>query len=344
MTQAPPKSLAYFLLFLCGIIVVIAIVGAITRLTQSGLSIMDWDFFKLFWSWPSAEEIDRYYVDYVENVPQYLVTNFTREEFVPAVFWEWFHRNIGKTAGVIAIIGTIYFFATRQVPSNFRWAVLAIAPLLGLQGVIGIFMVWSGYNTQEDVSHYRLALHLGTAFFAFGFYLWTALRILVPSPQESIPVRPWAWAFGALVITMVFGAYTAGLNAGPISHTWPNFNAGSFLPTAGQCADVSRGSLTYWIDSKCGVHFIHRHIAMIAAAVVVFASLRTFFPGGGRVATKRGRVIAYHGIAIVLAQVVLGIYLVIAGVPMGPAVAHQLGALAMLTIAVCALYFRRRAY
>ena len=301
---------------------------------------MDWDFFNLFWRWPSGIEIDRYYDEYRLKVPQYSVTNFTREEFVPAVFWEWFHRNIGKTAGVIAILGTLYFFARRQVPASFRWSILAIAPLLGLQGVIGIFMVWSGYHTVEDVSHYRLALHLGTAFFAFGFYLWTALRILVPIPKGTIPLQPWAWAFGALVITMIFGAYTAGLNAGPVSHTWPNFNTGSFLPTEGQCTSSSRASLTYWLDSKCGVHFLHRHLAMIAAALVMFAAIFTLLPYREKRPTRHARMIASYAIIILIAQIILGIYLVIAGVPMAPAVAHQVGALALLTITIFALYFR----
>ena len=225
---------------------------------------------------------------------------------------------------MIAILGTLYFFARRQVPAGFRWPIFGHCPLLGLQGVIGIFMVWSGYNTAEDVSHYRLALHLGTAFFCLRIFLvdgFAYSRAPTAGPNAYAPLGLGLWRVGA---DNGIWAYTAGLNAGPISHTWPNFTADSFLPAQGQCSDFSRASLTYWLDSKW-VHFVHRHVAMIAAGFVIFAALSTLRQQHTGRAGRQARLIAYAGIFFVLAQVALGIYLVVAGVPMAQPCCIRLG-------------------
>lgn len=328
---------------MCGWIIGTAMIGAITRLTDSGLSIMDWAAGE-FW-WPSAEQITDYYLLY-QKTPESQITAFTREEFTPRFFLEWFHRNWGRALGVIALAGLIYYAARRQIPRSVAPVVIAAPWLIGFQGFLGWFMVYSGFETHMGVDHYRLALHLGGAIVALGLFYWTALKILYPAPRWNIPARPWAWAFSGLLITLLFGAFTAGLNAAEASSSWPNFHPGQFLP-AGLCDGAqSPWRPACWVNSQRGVHFVHRNIALIAAGLLIFASIRTLMIS--RSSPAKG--VAVAGIGLVITQMTLGIWLVVAGGLFGDptlgkytlAVLHQLVALALFLTTLTALYGRAR--
>ena len=337
-----PKSLAYWFLLLCFWIVGTAVIGAITRLTDSGLSMMNWDAME-FW-WPSPARITEYYLLYQET-PESQVTQFTRREFVPRFFWEWFHRNWGRALGLIALFGLMYFAVRRQIPKAVLPATLAAPFLIAFQGVLGWFMVSSGFANDMGVSHFRLALHLGGAFVAFGIFYWTALNLLLPQAGWRIPVRPWAWASVALFPTLVFGAFTAGLNAADVSSSWPHFLPGRFLPP-GLCDGAAPWRSACWVNSPRGVHFVHRNLALIAAGLILLASFWTWVRAAGVAA----RWIAVLGGLTVLVQTFLGIWIVVAGglianptaAKQTVAVLHQIGAFALLTVTLTAIYGRPR--
>ena len=333
--------MAYWLLLMCVWIIGTAVIGAITRLTDSGLSMMNWDAVE-FW-WPSTARITEYYILYQET-PESQITAFTREEFVPRFFWEWFHRNWGRALGLIALFGLIYYAARRQMPRSVAPVVIAAPFLIAFQGFLGWFMVYSGFENDMGVSHYRLALHLGGAFVALGLFYWTALKILLPNPDWEIPRQPWVWAFGGLCLTLVFGAFTAGLNAADVSSSWPNFLPGQFLPN-GLCDGEAAWRFGCWINSPRGVHFVHRNVALIASALVVFAAFQTFMVSGSG-AARALSLLAGLG---VLTQVFLGVWIVVTGglisdptaAKQTVAVLHQLGALLLYLIAVTALFGRK---
>lgn len=343
MTNTPPKALAYWFLLMCLWIVGTAVIGAITRLTDSGLSMMNWDAVE-FW-WPSAARITEYYILYQET-PESQITQFTRQEFVPRFFWEWFHRNWGRALGLIALFGLIYFAARRQIPGGILPIAIAAPFLIAFQGFLGWFMVYSGFANDMGVSHYRLALHLGGAFVAFGLFYWAALKILVPHVDWGVPPNPWTWVSIFLFLTLLFGAFTAGLNAADVSSSWPNFFPGQFLPN-GLCDGTEPWRFSCWINSPRGVHFVHRNVAMIAADLVLLACAWTWIRCKGTAA----RTIAMAGLITVLLQVFLGIWIVVTGglianptaTKQTIAVLHQVGALALLTVTLTALYGRPRA-
>lgn len=333
--------MAYWLLLMCFWIIGTALIGAVTRLTDSGLSMMSWDAVE-FW-WPSAARITEYYSLYQET-PESAITAFTRDEFVPRFFWEWFHRNWGRALGLIALFGLIYFAARRHITWSVGPVVIAAPFLIAFQGVLGWYMVYSGFDTDMGVSHIRLSLHLGGAFVAFGLFYWTALKILVLNSDWGIPKQPWVWAFGVLCLTLLFGAFTAGLNAADVSNSWPNFYPGQFAPN-GLCDGEAAWRAWCWFNSPRGVHFVHRNLAMVAALLIIFASIQTLRTADNR----RARVIAAHGIAFVLIQVVLGIWLVVTGGLISDptaakqtiAVFHQLGSLLLFSVCLTALFGRR---
>ena len=342
MTNTPPKALASWFLLMCVWIVGTAIIGAITRLTDSGLSMMNWDAVE-FW-WPSAARITEYYILYQET-PESQVTQFSRQEFVPRFFWEWFHRNWGRALGIIAVIGLIYFWSRRQIPNGILPIAIAAPFLIAFQGFLGWFMVYSGFANDMGVSHFRLALHLGGAFVAFGLFYWAALKVLVPQVGWDVPLMPWAWASVFLFLTLLFGAFTAGLNAADVSSTWPNFLPSQFLPNS-LCDGSDPWRAACWINSQRGVHFIHRNVALIAAGLVIIASVWTWLRGSGKAAQS----IAMLGILVVLFQVFLGVWIVVTGglianptaSKQAVAVLHQVGALALLTLTLTAIYGRPR--
>ncbi len=342
MIRTVPKSMAYWLLLMCVWIIGTAIIGAITRLTDSGLSMMTWDAVELWW--PSSERIDQYFSLYQET-PESSITAFTREEFVPRFFWEWFHRNWGRFLGLLSIGGLLYYGFRRRLTRTVAPVVVAGPFLIGFQGFLGWFMVYSGFENDMGVSHYRLALHLGGAFLAYGLFYWTALRILEPNPDWKIPLNPWVWASGFLALTLVYGAFTAGLNAADASSSWPNFHADRFFPRA-LCDGESPWALGCWVNSKWGVHFVHRTVAIFATGFLVIAAVRTL----ARQPSKFGKIVAWGGLAIVTTQFIMGIWIVtMPGSIMNPAPAklalavfHQFGGLTLFTIALTAIYGRPR--
>jgi heme a synthase len=316
MTRANPLLLARWLLFVACMVVAIVIVGGITRLTESGLSITEWK--PISGALPPtsdaawAEAFAKY-----KTIPEYTQINkgMSLEDFKFIFFWEWVHRQLGRVIGLALALPFFWFWLRKQIPTGYAPRLFALVALVGLQGAIGWWMVSSGLETRTDVSHYRLAAHLLTALFLLAGLVWTALdlRALASNPAAR-PAR--LTGFGAVVgvilfIQLLFGAYTAGLNAGQVSNTWPLMN--DHLVPEG--IDWSSGALFAVTNDPFLIHFIHRWWAWVAVIALVLLARRVKATG------ERAPSIAIHSAFGLM--ILLGIATVLSGVNIVLAVLHQ---------------------
>lgn len=326
-STARPALLAKWLFFVAALVFMIVVVGGITRLTESGLSITEWQpvsgtlppMSDAAW----AEAFAKY-----QTTPEYQIINkgMSLAAFKFIFFWEWVHRLLGRVIGLALVLPLIGFAAKKWIPAGYGLRLFALAALVGLQGAIGWWMVASGLETRTDVSHYRLAAHLLTALFLFAGLIWTALDLRML--ERSASTRPAKLAgFGIIValvlfIQMLFGAYTAGLNAGQVSNTWPLMN-GHVVPEG---IDWQGGVWRAITNDPFLIHFIHRWWAWVAVAAFVLLARRLKRIGA------RPASITLH--AAFGTQILLGIATVMTGVSLPVAVIHQaVGALVVAATA-----------
>ncbi len=259
------RAIALWLLFCCGMVFAMAVIGAITRLTESGLSMVEWK--PLIGMLPplSEAEWNRVFGLY-QATPEYRYINagMSLDEFKHIFFWEWFHRLWGQLIGFAFLLPFLWFWATKRIPKGLMPKLLGLFLLGGLQGGIGWFMVVSGLVDRPSVSHYRLALHLGVAFTIFGLMLWVALGLLDPKPESgrsgAAPAlrRHAGLALGLVAVTVAWGAFVAGLDAGMIYNTWP-LMGGHLVPEDMWFLDPA--ALNF-VENHAGVQFTHRWLAI----------------------------------------------------------------------------------
>jgi heme a synthase len=268
-----PNAIANWLLTVAILVFTMVVVGGITRLTESGLSITEWKpvsgalppLSDAAW----AAEFAKY-----QATPEYQEINkgMSLAAFKFIYFWEWVHRLLGRVIGLAFALPLLWFAVRRAIPKGYGWRLFALLALGGLQGTIGWWMVKSGLSERTDVSHYRLAVHLLTALFILGGLVWTALdlKALAQNPAAK-PARMTGLGMGVfavLFVQLLFGAYTAGLNAGQIASTWPLMN-GHFIPEG---IGYAGGWLATLTNDPFLIHFIHRWWAwVVVGALVVLA-------------------------------------------------------------------------
>lgn len=303
-----------------------AIIGAITRLKESGLSMVEWR--PLLGALPplSTEEWQRVFSIYQES-PEYLKKNMgmSLEEFKGIFFWEWFHRLWGRLIGLVFMLPLIWFWIKKQIPQGYGLKFLGLLILGGLQGVMGWYMVKSGLVDRPSVSHYRLAAHLGLAFLIFALLAKTALSLSpksIPSallPKASPNAALATLCFILTSITIIWGAFTAGLDAGLIYNSFP-LMGGHFFPS-----DAGALSPFYmnFIESHAGVQFFHRWVAVTTALCVLVYAWQTRY--------------ALLGFLIFM-QIGLGIGTLLSNVHLHTATAHQGGAFLVLLGLVLSLH------
>ena len=311
-------ALARWLLAVSVLIVAIVIVGGITRLTESGLSITEWK--PVTGAIPPLNE-GQWQAEFeaYKQIPEYIRVNgpagMTLADYKFIYFWEWLHRLLGRMIGLAFAVPLAWFWIKGAIPQGYKPRLLALLALGGMQGVFGWYMVRSGLSGQmTDVSHFWLSIHLLTALFTLAGLVWTALDLrLLHREPASRPARltGLAAAIGAvLFIQLLFGAWVAGLNAGLASDTWPLMQ-GRFFP------EISSGGgiLRALAHDPFLIHWVHRWWAWIAvAALVVLARL-------ARRAGHRPASIAIHSAFGI--QIILGIATVMTGVALWLAVLHQ---------------------
>jgi cytochrome c oxidase assembly protein subunit 15 len=230
-------------------------------------------------------------------------------------FWEWIHRQLGRLIGLAFALPFAWFLVRRAVPKGYAIRLSAILALIGMQGALGWWMVSSGLVARTDVSHYRLATHLLTALLILAGLVWTALDLLALSRNPAAkPARLTSFGLivgGVLFVQLLFGAYTAGLNAGQVANTWPLMND-HLLPEG---IDWSQGALNALTNDPYLIHFIHRWWAWVAVVALILLARRV------KAAGVRPAAIAIHSAFGVM--ILLGIATVLSGVHISVAVLHQ---------------------
>jgi cytochrome c oxidase assembly protein subunit 15 len=329
-TGAPgARPVAIWLLVCCAMIFAMVVIGGITRLTWSGLSITEWQPVTGILPPLSATqwqgEFDKY-----QQTSQYKLLNagMSLADFKTIYLWEYVHRLWGRVIGFVYALPFLYFLVRGRIPRRLAWPLAGIFALGACQGALGWYMVKSGLADRIEVSQYRLTAHLALALLIYAATLWTALGLL-RAPDEEAPrwVRRASNAVLALIgLTIVAGGFTAGLNAGLVYNTFP-LMGGSFVPA--EYAELVP-FVRNWFENVAAVQFDHRILAMTTAATILF-----LWFVAGRAALPRPARIALHALlAAVALQFALGLSTLLLVAPIPLAAAHQAGAVILLTAAV----------
>lgn len=331
MSSTHYKPVAAWLFIVAAMVFSMIVLGGITRLTQSGLSMVNWHPVT-GWLPPLGQvEWDAVFAAYRKS-PEYLKVNqdMTLAGF-KAIFWfEFAHRLLGRLIGVAFFVPMVVFGLKGWVGRRLAPKLIALFILGGLQGGLGWYMVKSGLIDQPDVSQYRLAAHLGLALVILAAMLWVAMGLIEPEPSRTVPdkrLKRGVWGLLALIaVTAISGAFVAGLDAGHAYNTFPLMD-GALVPEG--LFDLSPFYLNFF-ESILTVQFDHRLLAMTTfAAIMVFwwrAGKSRLTPAQGLAA----KVLA----AVAVVQVGLGISTLVLVVPVALAVLHQTGALALLCVGV----------
>ena len=330
VSLARPRAVANWLFFVAGLIFVMVIVGGITRLTESGLSITQWK--PVSGAIPPLTEADwlKEFALY-RQTPEYQQINrgMSLAEFKFIFFWEYIHRLLGRVIGFAFLLPLVWFAWKRAIPSGYGKRLTILFVLGGLQGAIGWWMVASGLVDRTDVTHVRLAVHLLIALLIFGAIFWTALDLLSPGAQRQRMPTFAIWALCVLALQLLFGAYVAGLNAGYAFNTWP-LMGDELYPAA---APWLEPALRNFVDNPITVQFVHRWLAFGVLAMAIVLAVRAKRAGG-----RRESLFLHAAVGV---QIVLGIATLLTGVHLHVAVAHQ--GMAVLVIAAFLLAAHRLA-
>jgi cytochrome c oxidase assembly protein subunit 15 len=335
---------AGWLLAVCAMIGVMIVLGGVTRLTGSGLSIMEWAPLRGALPPMSEPEWQRLF-DLYRRIPQYALVNegFGIEGF-KRIFWlEWAHRLWGRLIGVVFLLPLVAFWATGRIERRLRPRLAAIFLLGGLQGAVGWFMVASGFFPDTTaVSPYRLVIHLVLALVLFAAIFWTALGILRPVGRAGA-VAPWLRtlamaAAGAVGLTIVAGGFVAGIHAGLDYNTFPLMD-GRLVPEGyAALSPLPRN----WTENVAAVQFDHRLLATLTAILTLGTAVSGFGTRArtGSVPGLRAALLALA--AAVGVQYCLGVATLLAVVPPALAAAHQAVAVLALAAALATLHALRR--
>lgn len=318
---ARPLALARWLEAVAALVVLIVLVGGITRLTESGLSITHWSVVTGILpplteaGWLAEYELYKQTGEYkFESGP----AGMDLDKFKFIYFWEWFHRILGRVIGLAFLLPMVWFWVRETIPEGYKPRLLAMFALICGQGALGWYMVNSGVGTDlTDVSHFRLSAHLLTALFLLAGLVWTS-RDLRSGTTAKFTV-PSAIITGVLFIQLLLGAWVAGLNAGHAAYDWPLMN-GKLVPDF----DFSSGVLTTLTNDPFLLHWLHRWWAWIAVAALVYLARRV------RKADRAASIAVHSAFGV---MVILGITTVLTEVELWVAAAHQLtGALLVASV------------
>ncbi|WP_338407696.1 COX15/CtaA family protein [uncultured Flavobacterium sp.] len=331
------KSVIIWLLSGCFLVFVMVVVGGITRLTNSGLSMTDWhlvtDTFPPLTEAKWQETFEQY-----KQFPEYQKINihndFTLSDYKYIYFWEWFHRLIGRVLGFVFIIPFVYFLIKKKIDKNTLNKCYILLGMGAMQGFLGWFMVRSGLIDNPDVSHFRLSLHLTFAFITFAYTLWVALDLIYPDSNSLIiPLRNLARiALAFLLLQIIYGGFVAGLNAGLIHNHWPLMSDGQFFH---ESVILEKNSwLQRLTEGKSGVQFVHRTLAYFVVALLLLLA----FKSQKFDLTKNQKFGINALVTIVFLQFALGVFTLLYSVPLWLGLTHQMVAFFLLTAMIYTLH------
>lgn len=323
-TSVRPLAIARWLFAVAGLVFIMVVIGGITRLTESGLSITEWK--PVTGAIPPLSEAD-WQAEFAKykNSSQYVLMNAGMDlaAFKWIYFWEFFHRLFGRVIGLAFLLPLLWFGVRRAIPSRLIGRLVLLLFLGGMQGLIGWLMVKSGLVDRVNVQPVMLAAHLTMALLLLSALIWTALDCLEINRGATAPLArmtPFALLTGAvLFFQIIWGALTAGMRAGQVSNTWPLMND-YFVPEG---IEWAKGALYAATHDPFLVHFIHRWWAWVVVGVLIVLARKLKAQGARRVA------IAVH--SSFGTQILLGIATVMTGVNIVFAVLHQaVGALVVI--------------
>ena len=325
-------QLKIWLLILLSLIILIILVGGLTRLTDSGLSITTWELFAGFLP-PLTNDKWVDYFNLYKTIPEYQEQNFnmTVDEFKLIFWWEWAHRQLGRLIGLITLLPLLYFAIKNGLWVVKRYGIIFI--LVCLQGFLGWYMVSSGLVNRIDVSHYRLSIHLFTAFIILSMVFWNILKLTkLQINQISIKLFFIKFFLVLLFIQLIIGAFVSGMDAGTIYNTWPLMGA-SYFPDDSKMIEFLNISV---FDNPSIVQFLHRNLAYLIMIVYIFL-LISIFKETNKIFRKPILII---GISLFL-QVVLGVLTILSGVKIIYASLHQINSILIILSTLYFLYISR---
>ena len=325
-------QLKIWLLILLSLIILIILVGGLTRLTDSGLSITTWELFAGFLP-PLTNDKWIDYFNLYKTIPEYQEQNFdmTLDEFKLIFWWEWAHRQLGRLIGLITLLPLLYFAIKNGLWVVKRYGIIFI--LVCLQGFLGWYMVSSGLVNRIDVSHYRLSIHLFTAFIILSMVFWNILKLTkLQINQISIKLFFIKFFLVLLFIQLIIGAFVSGMDAGTIYNTWPLMGA-SYFPDDSKMIEFLNISV---FDNPSIVQFLHRNLAYLIMIVYIFL-LISIFKETNKIFRKPILII---GISLFL-QVVLGVLTILSGVKIIYASLHQINSILIILSTLYFLYIAK---
>ena len=322
----------YWLLSLLSLISLIVIVGGLTRLTDSGLSITTWDVVAgVLPPLNQSQWIEAF--NLYKEIPQYylLNMNMTMEEFKVIYYWEYIHRILGRVLGLVFLLPFIYIYFNKIFSKKYNKNFFILFILILIQGTVGWYMVKSGLVEKTTVSHYRLAIHLNLALILFSAIFWYFLNINYKTNKIFFDFSKKYLAHKIFIILIflqiTFGAFTSGLDAGKVYQTWPLMND-YFLPD-----DIFNSSMAIYnfLDEPSFVQFVHRNLAYVILFFVLWMSFLNFYK-------KRKDMYksTYYLISMIFIQLILGIFTLLSGAYIWIASLHQISTILLL---IASIYF-----
>ena len=328
----------YWLISCLILIFFIIIVGGLTRLTNSGLSITEWELFKGIL--PPLNQVSwDFYFDQYKKIPQYKLLNYNMNlnEFKIIFYWEYFHRMLARVIGLFFLIPLIYFYFTNKINKKYMLSCYIIFLLILIQGIVGWYMVKSGLINDVTVSHYRLSIHLCLAFLIISIIFWLLKNIIKNKNKIFFSLSkkniPFLFLILLIFLQIIFGAFVSGLDAGRIYQTWPLMGY-SLLPD-----DLIINNLNNFINfsNHSLVQFYHRNLAYLISIYIFALTLYIY---------KKKLTNLFNPIKLLILilfiQIILGILTLLSGLNIYLALAHQISSVILVFSAINLYYFRAK--
>ena len=321
--------ISFFMIF------TMVIVGGLTRLTNSGLSITEWELFAGILPPLNVDKWNKYFLLYQE-IPQYRQINYNMslKEFKIIFYWEYVHRALGRVIGLFFLLPLIYFHFSKSIEKKYLKKCYLPLFLIIIQGIIGWYMVKSGLVNKITVSHYRLSLHLSLAFIIISIIFWNLLNIKEKTCINFFTIKKYNYIFYFLIflifLQIIFGAFVSGLDAGQIYQTWPLMNY-SYFPDDVAINEVQN---LFDFDNHGLIQFYHRNIAYLIFFYWLIVGFFIFKKNMSNLVKP------FYLVSLFLVfQIFLGIITLVSGLNIYLALAHQIFSL-LLILSVLNLYYR----
>ncbi len=340
MQQKYNKQIAYWLIFGGLMVLLMVIIGGITRLTHSGLSIVTWQPIKGILPPMNEAEWQAAFEAY-KKIPEYNKVHFyfTLQDFKHIFFWEYLHRMLGRSLGIVFFIPFLYFLLTKKIRSRkLLKRLLLIFFLGGLQGFAGWYMVKSGLVENTSVDHVRLAIHMSMALIILTSISWTVFELLfyskanIDTPKINHSLK---FVITLVAIQIIYGGLTAGLKAGYVFPTYPKMGT-KWFPDIARQSLISDGILSF-INFPASVQFVHRWLGFIILCLLLFQIMNV-----RKIKNRLLKKIFWFVILLISLQFTFGVFVLLLKVPIHLAVTHQVTAFLLFISLLFAYYLSKR--